>query len=215
MHALATDQAPEPLAELMGCIRCDALYRAETPGFGQQAVCKRCHTVLARPRRFAGMRIIAYSAATMVLVVAAAFLPFLRIERLGLGNSASILDAVLVFSGERLALLAVAMAALILLVPILRMALTLYVLVPLVFDRDPAPRAREAFRLSERLRPWSMAEIFAIGCAVSLVKVSDLARVEFGPAFWMFAAAVVVIVLQERVMCSWSVWNALDRPQRS
>jgi paraquat-inducible protein A len=56
-----------------------------------------------------------------------------------------------------------------------------------------------------------MAEIFVIGCAVALVKIADLADVVFGPAFWMFALLVVLIVAQDRLMCRWSVWNALNR----
>jgi paraquat-inducible protein A len=203
------DKAMDP-EDLMACTECDALFEAVTPPPGQRIVCSRCHTVLARPRKRAGMTIIALAAATLVLVAGATFFPFLSIRVVGLSNSASLFDAVLVFAGGRLAALAFATAALILLIPTLRMLLLLYVLVPVVFDRPPAGQARWAFRLSELLRPWSMAEIFVLGCAVSLIKISDLAQVSFGPAFWMFSALVVVIALQERFMCSWSVWNSLD-----
>ena len=61
----------------------------------------------------------------------------------------------------------------------------------------------------ERLRPWSMAEIFALGCAVSLTKIADLATVSLGPAFWMFAGLVVVTVAQDRIVDRWSVWRAI------
>ncbi len=84
-------------------------------------------------------------------------------------------------------------------------------LVPLVADRPPANGARRAFRLAEDLRPWSMAEIFAIGCAVALVKVADLADVSFGPAFWMFSALVVLVVVQDTFMCRYSVWKSLEK----
>ena len=56
-----------------------------------------------------------------------------------------------------------------------------------------------------------MAEIFALGCAVALVKISDLAEVNFGPAFWMFAVLVVMIVVQDTLMCRYSVWKSLER----
>ena len=92
--------------------------------------------------------------------------------------------------------------------------LALYVLAPIVADRPPARGALRAFRWSEALRPWSMAEIFAIGCAVALVKVSDLATVTFGPAFWMFSALVILVVVQESFICRWSVWNALTPAHR-
>lgn len=79
----------------------------------------------------------------------------------------------------------------------------------------PPPVARPAFRLAERLRPWSMAEIFALGCAVSLVKIADLAQISFGPAFWMFSSLVIVSVVQDNMMCRWSVWNAIEQGERA
>jgi paraquat-inducible protein A len=88
---------------------------------------------------------------------------------------------------------------------------SIYVLVPIIRDRPPAPLARPAFRLSEGLVPWSMAEIFAIGCAVALVKLSDLADVAFGPAAWMFAVLVVLVVATDGLMCRYSIWASLDQ----
>jgi paraquat-inducible protein A len=94
------------------------------------------------------------------------------------------------------------------------MLLTMYVLIPVVLDRPPARHAIRAFRLSEAMRPWSMAEIFALGCAVALVKVADLATVSFGPAFWMFGVLVVLVIVQDGFLCKWSVWNSLEHPKR-
>ncbi len=206
-----TQAAASDFHDLIACTECDALYRATTPMPGEQAVCARCHHVLIRPRRRAGMRIIMFSLTTLILVSGAMFFPFLRIEVRGLANSASILDAAFAFNDNLLTLLAIATAALILVIPAARMLLLLYTLLPVVFDREPYPYAKKAFRLSEELKPWSMAEIFAIGCAVSLVKVADLAQITFGPAFWMFIVVVILVVIQESFMCSWSVWQSLER----
>ena len=57
----------------------------------------------------------------------------------------------------------------------------------------------------------SLAEVFAIGCAVSLVKIADLAQVSLGPAFWMFAGLVVVTVAQDALVDRWSVWRSISR----
>ena len=202
------------LSGLIACPHCDALYRvgpdAGTPGQGERAVCARCHTVLIAPRRRAGMTIIMLSLTVLILVIGALWFPFLRISTRGLSNDASLVDVALAFTGGPLLVLTLAVLALIVLIPLLRAVLTIWVLAPLVMDRPAPPGARAAFRLSETLRPWSMAEIFAIGCAVSLVKVADLAELTFGPAFWMFAALVVVSVVQETVMCRWSVWQAIE-----
>lgn len=198
------------LDDLIACPHCDALYRAMAPRPGERAVCHRCHTVLIAPRRGAGLKIIALALASMVLVVGVLTFPFIGIRRLGLSSDATVLDAALAFNGTLL-ILSLAVFTVIVFLPLLRLLLTVYVLTPVVFDKTPWPGAKTAFLWSERLRPWSMAEIFVIGCAVALVKLSDMARVELGPAFWMFVILVVLIVVQDTFMCRWSVWKSLDR----
>ena len=204
-----------PLDEMIVCPHCDAAYRLERPGAGERAVCQRCGTALITPRRKAGVQIIAVSLAVGILIIAATVFPFLSINTAGVSNSVSILDAALAFSDGPLIALSLTTAALIIFVPLARVLLAIYVLVPIVMDRPPARGAAQAFRLSEVLRPWSMAEIFAIGCAVALIKISDLADVTFGPAFWMFAALVVLVVVQDNFLCRWSVWKSLDNTQTS
>ncbi|HDY94820.1 hypothetical protein LCGC14_0134110 [marine sediment metagenome] len=207
--------SPPDLEQIIVCPQCDAVYQLKIPSIGEKAVCERCHTVLIEPRKQAGLKIIAIAFATFVLILGATFFPFLNIDAAGNKNSVSVMDAALAFSTGPLLLLSLATAALIMLVPLARVMLTLYVLVPVVLDLPPARHAMQAFRLSQALQPWSMAEIFALGCAVALVKVADLATVGFGPAFWMFCGLVVLIVAQDKFMCKWSVWNSLENPKKS
>ncbi|SDF21789.1 paraquat-inducible protein A [Sulfitobacter delicatus] len=214
MDHAATPLADLPLDELIVCPQCDATYRLRRPKHGERATCSRCHTALITPRRNAGLQIIAVALAVLVLILGATVFPFLRIDAAGTSNAVSILDAALAFGGPMI-LLSLATAALIVFIPLLRVMLTLYVLIPVVLDRPPARHAIPAFRLSEGLRPWSMAEVFAIGCAVALVKVADLADVEFGPAFYMFGALVVLVIAQDRFLCKWSVWQSLEHPKKS
>ena len=206
---------PIPLDNLIVCTHCDAAFTLERPKVGQRAVCARCGTVLITPRRKAGLQIIAVSVAITILIIAATDFPFLSISAAGATNSVSILDAALAFSDGPLVALALTTAALIIFVPLARVLLTIYVLVPIVLDRPPARGSTQAFRLAEALRPWSMAEIFVLGCAVALIKISDLADVAFGPAFWMFSGLVVLVVVQDNFLCRWSVWKSLDKTQTS
>ncbi len=202
------------LDDLIVCPQCDAAYRMKKPKHGERAACQRCHKVLISPRRNAGLHIIAVAFATLFLIIGAAVFPFLTIDAAGNKNAVSILDAALAFTGGPMIVLSLATAALIIFVPLLRVLLTLYVLIPLVLDRPAATHAVPAFRLSEALQPWSMAEIFAIGCAVALVKITDLATVGFGPAFWMFGILVVLVIAQDSFMCKWSVWHRLEHPKK-
>ncbi len=198
------------IERLIACPKCDAVYEVVEPAPRERAVCARCHTVLIAPRERAGKQLIAIALTVLILIVAAAIFPFLRIGAGGINNTASVLDAALAFSGP-LAILSLAVTGFIVIVPMLRLMLLIYVLLPIVRDRPPAPGARPAFRLAEVLGPWSMAEIFALGCAVALVKISDLAEVNVGPAFWMFAVLVVMIVVHDTLMCRYSVWKSLEK----
>jgi len=204
-----------PRMDLIACPSCDAVYKLDSLTPGQRAVCQRCDTVLISPRRKAGMQIIVLSLSILILIVAAAVFPFLSIQSTGARNSVSVIEAAIAFRDGPLIILSLTTLALIFLIPLVRALLALYVLVPLVRDRPPARFAARAFRLEEALRPWSMAEIFAIGCAVALIKISALVDVSFGPAFWMFAVLVVLVVVQDNFICRWSVWNALTpKPKR-
>ncbi|QQA43585.1 paraquat-inducible protein A [Pelagovum pacificum] len=207
-----SDHAASDLSDLIACPQCDAVYRVVEPQSGERATCARCHTVLIAPRQGAGKRIIALALSVVILIIAATIFPFLSIRAAGVSNASSILDAALTFlDNGLLAVLALAVASVIVFVPVLRALLVIYVLAPVTVDRPPFPGAISAFRFSEALRPWSMAEIFAIGCAVALVKVADLASVEFGPGFWMFCVLVVLVVVQDNYMCRYSVWKSLEK----
>ncbi len=197
--------------DLIGCPKCDAVYAVRIPELGQKATCARCHTVLISNKYEAGVRTLALAFAVLVLVLAAAFFPFLSINAAGIGNSVSLLGVATSFRSGVLVLVSVTSVLFIVGLPAVRMALLIYVIVPIELQRQPWPFAHRAFAVAQRLKPWAMTEIFAIGCAVALVKVSGLARLEFGPAFWMFIALSVTVVFCERYLCTWSIWNALER----
>lgn len=205
------NQALDPRSQLIVCPHCDAAYKLIVPKNGERATCARCHTVLIAPRRKAGLQIIAVSIAVVVLIFGAAVFPFLSIEAGGVSNAVSIIDVAVAFQHGVLIAVSLFTLGLILIVPLMRVLLVLYVLIPIVMDQKPYRHAIQAFRISEVLRPWSMAEVFAVGCAVALTKIAGLATVHMGPAFYIFAAIVVLVVVSDSFMCRWTVWNALDQ----
>lgn len=194
------------LDALFACPTCDALYE---PRGEQRLDCDRCHRVLIAPERRAGLWQVGIALATAALIYGAVVLPFLTIKRFWISNDTTLVEAALAFDGPLL-VLSVAVLSLILLLPALRLGLTLYVMLPVVMGIGALPGAARAFRWSESLRPWSMAEIFIIGCGVALFKIVAMAEVTFGPAFYMFAAAVVLLWVQDRILCRHSLWKAVD-----
>lgn len=195
---------------LIACPRCDALHLEVDIQDGERLRCVRCKNILASQRAGAFTRVVALSVTTFVLMTAAVFFPFLEISRMGFGNATSIFGVALAFSHGWLIPLTLAVLGMIVALPLLRAGLLVYVLAPMAGGGRPKKHAAQAFRLSEELRPWSMAEIFVIGTSVALVKVAGLAKVSLGPAFWAFCALIVVTAASNLFMSSTTIWDAIE-----
>jgi Uncharacterized paraquat-inducible protein A len=200
----------DSLADMIACPKCDALHRIPHVVKGAKATCVRCGTVLMAPRDGAMTHIVMLAATGLILMVGAVFFPFLELSTHGLGRKSSVFDAILAFSDGLMLPLSFALAALIVILPIMRFIALIYVFAPMALGWEPARGARDVFRLAELIRPWAMTEIFIIGVAVALVKVAGLATVTLGPAFWAFVLLVIVTALKNSFMCRVTVWQTLN-----
>lgn len=203
-----------PLDELVACPQCDTLHRAHNLPDNARAHCKRCGIVIMTSQPAAMARILSLALTAFIMMIAAISFPFLTLDAGGLHNATSVLDAVLAFNDGYAFPLAVAVAFFIVVIPLIRLGALIYALGPLVREQKPREGARTAFALAERLRPWSMAEIFIVGVTVALIKVAGLAAVTIGPAFWAFAGVVVITVLKDQLICRYSIWEVLDKATR-
>ena len=199
------------IEELIACPHCDTLHRDSSLPVGARAHCTRCGVLLLAPRRAALVQIVSFSTAAVILMIAAVSFPFLDIDAMGFRNDTSVIHAVLAFSEGKALPLAIAVALFIIVLPMARLLALLYAIGPLVTGHRPRRGARLAFALTEQLRPWAMAEIFMVGVSVALVKITGIATVTIGPAFWAFVVLVVITLFNDRVMSRFTVWKALER----
>ena len=202
------------LDDLVACPQCDTLHQAAQLPNGARAHCQRCGIVLMTSQPAAMARILSLALTAFIMMIAAVSFPFLTLDAGGLHNATSVIDAVLAFNDGYAFPLAIAVAFFIVVIPLIRLGALIYALGPLVREQRPREGARAAFGLAERLRPWSMAEIFIVGVTVALIKVAGMAVVTIGPAFWAFAGVVVITVLKDQLICRYSIWEALDQATR-
>ena len=200
-----------PLDDLVACPQCDTLHSARALPENARAHCQRCGIVLMTSQPAAMARILSLALTAFIMMIAAISFPFLTLNAGGLQNATSVIDAVLAFNDGYAFPLAIAVAFFIVVIPLIRLTALIYAIGPLVREEKPRQGARKAFALAERLRPWSMAEIFIVGVTVALIKVAGLAVVTIGPAFWAFAGVVVITVLKDQMICRYSIWEALDK----
>jgi paraquat-inducible protein A len=210
MNAPARSLAPLETDDLIACPICDMLHREVAVPLGGRLRCRRCHAILITNRANAIDRALAGSFASVILMLAAIFFPFLELSIAGFSRKASLLDAAMAFSSGLVVPLSVATALLIVVLPLVRAIALGYTLLPLRLRGRAAPGAAAAFRAACRLRPWAMAEVFLIGVIVALVKIGGIATVTLGPAFWAMSGLVLLVVYEASSLDEWSIWQLLD-----
>ena len=200
-------------ATLIACKTCDALWRRPHLAPGERARCPRCHDIIAANKPRGVERTTALMLASILVYIVAVTFPFMSMERSGLSNEISVLNAITVLWHNDMGLLAALTAFLILLFPATRVLLLL--LMHSALHRGQSMRRQHAWllRWAESLEPWAMADIFMIGVIVSLVKVGDLANIGVGPAFWAMSALIVFMAMGTSATCRDTAWSALrERP---
>jgi paraquat-inducible protein A len=210
MNAPARPLALAATEDLIACPTCDLLHREVAVPPGGRLRCRRCHAVLLTNRANAIDRALAGAFASVILMLAAIFFPFLELSVVGFHRKASLLDAAMAFTSGLVVPLSVATALLIVVIPLVRATALGYTLLPLRLAGRAAPGAAAAFRTACRLRPWAMAEVFLIGVIVALVKIGGIATVSLGPAFWAMAGLVLLVVYEATSLDEWSIWQRLD-----
>lgn len=199
--------------DLLACPGCDLLHHRRSLLPGEYARCHRCSDVIQTNKLHTVDRTLAAVLAGIVLLLISLTLPFLSLSRSGVSSHMSVLDAVGSLWESHMRWLGVLTLALIVLLPLGRLMLLGWVLWRIRFQRRTRSGMRMAFRWSLRLEPWAMADIFMVGVVVSMVKISSVANLEVGLAFWALLFLVGIFLVINMTLCRDTVWATLTRQQ--
>ena len=87
---------------------------------------------------------------------------------------------------------------------------TLYVLIRL-HEATPPRHLRRVFVVAEKLRPWSMIEVFVFGVFVAYVKLGDLVQIGLDAGVFALLALTIVIIWADSALDRQAIWDRLDR----
>ncbi len=195
--------------ELIGCPDCDLLVRVAPPRPGQTARCPRCARALTTGVHDGFVRPLAYAVTALTLMIVALLMPFLSVDAAGIGNAITLASAVASLDDFGADGIAVVFTVFVLLLPGLMM-LGSAVLTGLLLARRRiavlVPLARMLFHLDA----WCMADVFIVGVIVSMVKLSTLAHVVVGVAFWAYLGFAVCFLLALTNLDRLAVWSAIE-----
>lgn len=194
-------------ADLIACHECDLLQTEPQLAPGETARCVRCAALLARNPPDSLDRSLALTLTAAVLYLLANIHPLVGLEMQGRRVEVTLFEAVQILWKGGVEPVAALVFITALLFPMLELLMFLLVLVPLRLGRV-SPRLATFFRLVRSVQPWGMVEVFLLGMLVSLVKLSHLATVVLGTAFWATAALIVVLTLAARAFDTRLLWQS-------
>jgi paraquat-inducible protein A len=203
---LAPDVHLKLPADTVACHECDLLQTEPELAPGQTARCVRCNAFLARNPPDSLDRTLALTLTAVVLYIVANAYPLVGLEMQGQRVAVTLVEAVRVLWLDGMMPVAALVFGTAVLFPLLELVMILLVLVPLRMGRV-SPRMAPFFRMVRSVKPWGMVEVFLLGMLVSLVKLSHLATVILGTAFWAMAALILVLTFAGRAFDTRLLWQ--------
>lgn len=192
---------------ILACHECDLLQQEPQLEPGHSARCARCGALLARNPSDSLDRTLALLATAAVLYLLANLYPLVGLELQGRQVEVTQFAAVLALWDGGMKPVAALVFLTAMVFPVLELVMIGLVLLPLRLGHA-VPGLANFYRLVRAVKPWGMVEVFLLGMLVSLVKLSHLASVVLGVAFWATAALIVVLTFASRAFDPRLLWEA-------
>lgn len=197
---------PPPARSVVACRDCGLTHGLPAMPDRTTALCRRCGAALYhRVDNSVDRALGCYLGALILFYVANAY-PIMAFNLEGRTQAATVPDGVAALADGGVWPVALAVLLAGTLLPLLKIAASLYVLLPLRLGRTPPGLAR-VFRWSGRIGPWAMMEVYLLGLVVAYVKLDDTGRVDLGVALLAFAALILVMAAAEANLDPRAVWD--------
>ncbi len=204
---------PATLPHLRECPGCGLLQMVPALAPGASAQCDRCPTILRRASTHRLEHIIALTATALVLLALMCTFALMSVETAGIRHVADLFSGPEELVRQDMAPLALVVLFVTVLAPLTRLLGTLYVLIR-AHEQHPPRHLRRVFALAEKLRPWSMIEVFVLGVFVAYVKLGDLVTIGLRTGVYALLALTIVLVWIDAALDREKVWERLDHDDR-
>ncbi len=204
---------PPTLPQLRECPGCGLLQMVPALLPGTTARCARCPTILRRALAHRLDHIMALTAAALVLMAVMCTTALMSVQTAGIRHVANLFSGPDELVRRSMGPLAAVVLFVTVVAPLGRLAGTLYVLIR-AYEPRPPRHLRWVFMVAERLRPWSMIEVFLLGVFVAYVKLGDLVTIGLATGVYALFALTIVLVWVDSALDREKVWEQLDHKDR-
>ncbi|WP_339768619.1 paraquat-inducible protein A [uncultured Paraglaciecola sp.] len=168
------------------CLECGYLVEVPPLVHRQRAQCPRCHYVITTYYQNMVQKLVAFSVAALIFMVAALNFEFLSFSANGQYHAINIFSSIETLADNDYLALAILQSTVILVLPVTILICLLYLLIPVLFGKKPT-YAAPLLKFIFALRAWTMVEIFLVAVLVSLVKIMSMADIGIGLSFYAYA----------------------------
>jgi paraquat-inducible protein A len=198
-------------ADLISCHSCRLLLRVPETDTRTKPECPRCGARLHLRKPNSISRTWALVVAALILYLPANLLPIMLTSSIGKSTADTILSGVIYFIRTGSWHLALIIFVASILVPLLKLAVLILLLLSVQFKWSwrPVDRTR-LYRVTDAVGRWSMVDIFAVTTMVALVKMGAFGTVEAGPAAPFFGGVVVITMLAAHCFDPRLIWDTVE-----
>lgn len=182
-----------PVTEFVACPGCDLLIAAASVQPGHHLLCTRCGTTVVKSGQNSVDRVLAFSSAGLFLYFPAMLLPLMTLSSIGMSVSGNVLQTAFSFFTGGYPLVAVMVTLTAVMLPFIKLLLAFLASLHIKLGRHPG-WLKKGFRLLLHLDEWGMTEVYLLGILVTLIKVHDMASIEYGVGFFSFIGLVVLSI---------------------
>lgn len=194
---LPTTQAGQPAAltarpDLLVCEECDTVYRRRALASADMLRCRRCGATLGRGHWLSIEGQLALTLGALVVFVIGSVSPIVMLDLRGIHSVASLFEAMQLTWESGAHLVALLSAATVFVFPLVVLLLRVWVLVPLLSQRQAAWLVPSMRALRWVMR-WSMVEVFMLGVLIAVVRSAGVTNVVLGPGIFAYASLTLML----------------------
>jgi len=208
--AAAQAEAAATSAHLRECPDCGQLQVLPAMPPAARARCLRCDAVLRHTHHDPLGVPLALHCAALILLAISAGTVLLSVSTFGMSKAAGLFSGPEGLEQHGMWELAAVVLFTTFAAPLAKLLTVGSVLLGLHLPRPPAV-LRRVFAWAERLRPWSMIEIYLLGLFVAYSRLGVLVTIDVGPAVFTLAALMLIMVAADYALDPHAVWEAMER----
>ena len=195
-------------SRIQECGSCGLLQTVPSLAPGMTARCVRCPTTLRRTNAHPLDYSVALTISALILLTIMCATTLMGVDKAGIRHSANLFSGPAELVRQGMTPLAIVVMFVTVAAPYGKLLGTLYVLIGLNASK-PFRHLRRVFVVVEKLRPWSMIEVFVFGVFVAYVKLGDLVHLQLDAGVYALLALMIVLIWADTSLDREAIWDRL------